>query len=158
MIYIHLIQDSLTAFHEAISGTSIKYIEFLLQFYDFDKCNNIKPLLDVLDPDYDGKNINYIKKRLGMEIKFTKTSIDALVTEHNKANCEYFLDELTALKNNLKENYPELLSKLPNYTDFLYEEKLGNLYNQFKENVALWKQYNNSPLQALYMEFGGAIT
>jgi len=37
-------------------------------------------------------------------------------------------------------------------------EKLSKLYHKFEENTDLWKQNNNTPLQALYMEFGGATT
>lgn len=148
----------LTAFHEGISGTSIKFIEFLLQFYDFEKCNSIKPLLDVLDPDYDGKTINYVKEKLGMEIQLTQTSIEALLTEHNKESCEILLEKISSIKKSLEEKSPALVSHLPDYKKFLYIEKLGKLYTKFENNTELWKQNNNTPLQALYMEFGGATT
>jgi len=94
--------EGLTAFHVAISGTSIKYIEFLLQFFDFEKCNTIKPLLDVLDSDYDSKTINYVKEKLGMEIQLTQTSIEKLLTEHNKIIYNNFLEKITTIKNSLE--------------------------------------------------------
>lgn len=93
-----------------------------------------------------------------MEIQLTKMSMDNLLTKHNKTTYTNFLEKLTNLKNSLQEKNPELLSQLPDYNNFLYQEKLGKLYNQFQENIELWKQNNNTVLQPLYMEFGGATT
>jgi len=55
-----------TAFHHALYSEDLKFLEFLLGYYNLDKCNKIKPLLEVADEKI---VIDFIKEKMGLKTK-----------------------------------------------------------------------------------------
>ena len=144
-----------TAFHHALYSEDLKFLEFLLEYYDLDKCNLIKPLLEVADEQV---VISFIKEKMGLKTKAETIAVETLLTESGRESFEKLLNKIGTIRNKLKESKPELFNQLPDYTTFLNADVFDGIHNQMLENLAMWRENIDEPLQALYFEFGGAVT
>ncbi len=148
-------EDYYTAFHYALYSEDLKFLEFLLEFYDLNKCNQIKPLLEVADEQVVK---DFIKEKMGFKTASETIAIETLQTEEGKKIFDELLNEIETNRNKLKLAEPELLDQLPDYKTFLKSGIFENINNKLLKNLELWEKYNDKPLQALYFEFGGAVS
>lgn len=143
---------NITAFHEAIYSEDVKFLEYLLGYYDIKKCHEIKSVLDMADSP---KVLRFLQEKLGIEAKPLPEPIDFL--QNHKAD-EVFLalkKQAEDLKAQMDKAHIFLADRLPPVEYAINQQVVQDLYNQLKENLLLWKEEVKGPIQALYLEYSG---
>lgn len=145
-----------TAFHMVIWDENINFLNYLLQFYDIRRCNDIK---SVLFENLDNKNIiTFLKDKLGFETLEKRELIDVF-KEYKPSN--FFNNSLKKVRDEYDKIIKidkEIKEYLVSPDKALSPEFLTALYHDFKLNIEKFNTHLNEDIQVLYLEYNGDVT
>lgn len=142
-----------TAFHNAIRFNDVKFLEFLLKYYDLKKCHEIN---DVLKIALNSKVKEFLQSSLGLEGKTTAKKTLEIIVDKNDEVYKQLTKELKSIHTKLTKD-KALAEALPKPEEAEAVELINDLLDQIKKNVASWVKAKE-PIQCLYFEYNGDVT